>query len=177
MQKLLDLMTGLRKIRENIPRKETVANVFKERREFVCAVVIYLSLRPSLTLPPNSPWQMSCVCIILYACQHAFRAREPLPQFLPSARHAFANLESHVQDCIHRARELEPHALGLSLVYAFAEQEVMQNLVDTLEELLEQTGRLFGTSAWLTHESHFSRTSTMEEGDHGWYSTFRLEEG
>ena len=35
MQKLLDLMTGLRKIRENIPRKETVANVFKERREFV----------------------------------------------------------------------------------------------------------------------------------------------
>lgn len=35
MQKLLDLMTGLRKIRENIPRRETVAYVFKERREFV----------------------------------------------------------------------------------------------------------------------------------------------
>ncbi|KAI0332078.1 hypothetical protein GY45DRAFT_1299694 [Cubamyces sp. BRFM 1775] len=154
MQKLLDLMTGLRKIRENIPRKETVANVFKERREF-----------------------MSCVCITLFACQHAFRAREPLPQFLPSARHAFANLESHVQECIRRAREEDPHALGLSLVYAFAEQEVMQNVVDTLEELLEVTGRLFGTSAWLTHESHFSRTSTMEEGDHGWYSTFKWEEG
>lgn len=28
-------MTGLRKIRENIPRKVTVAEVFKERREFV----------------------------------------------------------------------------------------------------------------------------------------------
>ncbi|KAI0670684.1 hypothetical protein C8Q78DRAFT_974868 [Trametes maxima] len=153
MQKLLDLMTGLRKIRENIPRKETVANVFKERREF-----------------------MSCVCITLFACQHAFRAREPLPQFLPSARHAFANLEAHVQECIRRAREDDPHALGLSLVYAFAEQEVMQNVVDTLEELLEVTGRLFGTSAWLTHESHFSRTSTMEEGDHGWYSTFKWEE-
>ncbi|KAI0747801.1 hypothetical protein C8Q80DRAFT_1168545 [Daedaleopsis nitida] len=153
MQKLLDLMTGLRKIRENIPRKETVATVFKERREF-----------------------MSCVCITLYACQHAFRAREPLPQFLPSARHAFANLETHVQDCIRIAREEEPNALGLSLVYAFAEQEVMQSLVDTVEELLDQTGRLFGTSAWLTHESHFSRTSTMEEGDHGWYSTFRMEE-
>ncbi|KAI0362777.1 hypothetical protein OH77DRAFT_1417068 [Trametes cingulata] len=153
MQKLLDLMTGLRKIRENIPRKETVANVFKERREF-----------------------MSCVCITLFACQHAFRAREPLPQFLPSARHAFTNLEAHVQDCIRRAREEDPHALGLSLVYAFAEQEVMQNVVDTLEELLEVTGRLFGTSAWLTHETHFSRTSTMEEGDHGWYSTFKWEE-
>nr|VWO99075.1 ATP-dependent RNA helicase CshA (EC [Ganoderma boninense] len=118
LQKLLDLMTGLRKIRENIPRKETVANVFKERREF-----------------------MSCVCITLYACQHAFRAREPLPQFLPSARHAFANLESHVQDCISEARAQEASALGLSLVYAFAEQEVMQNLVDTLEELLELTVR------------------------------------
>ena len=35
MQKLLDSMTGLRKIRENIPRKETVANVFNERRDFV----------------------------------------------------------------------------------------------------------------------------------------------
>ncbi|KAH9857776.1 hypothetical protein C2E23DRAFT_881345 [Lenzites betulinus] len=153
MQKLLDLMTGLRKIRENIPRKETVANVFKERREF-----------------------MSCVCITLFACQHAFHAREPLPQFLPSTRHAYANLEAHVQECINRAREADPRALGLSLVYAFAEQEVMQNLVDTLEELLEVTGRLFGTSAWLTHESHFSRTSTMEEGDHGWYSTFKWED-
>ncbi|KAI0781250.1 hypothetical protein BD413DRAFT_462963 [Trametes elegans] len=153
MQKMLDLMTGLRKIRENIPRKETVANVFKERREF-----------------------MSCVCITLFACQHAFRAREPLPQFLPSARHAFAHLEAHVQECIRRAREDDPHALGLSLVYAFAEQEVMQNLIDTLEELLEVTGRLFGTSAWLTHDTHFSRTSTVEEGDHGWYSTFKWEE-
>ncbi|KAI0637282.1 hypothetical protein C8Q77DRAFT_1050225 [Trametes polyzona] len=153
MQKLLDVMTGLRKIRENIPRKETVSNVFKERREF-----------------------MSCVCITLFACQHAFHAREPLPQFLPSARHAFANLEAHVQECIHRAREADPHALGLSLVYAFAEQEVMQNLVDTLEELLDVTGRLFGTNAWLTHETHFSRTSTVEEGDHGWYSTFKWEE-
>lgn len=35
LQKLLDSMTGLRKIRENIPRRETVASVFKERREFV----------------------------------------------------------------------------------------------------------------------------------------------
>lgn len=35
LQKLLDLMTGLRKVRENIPRKETVASVFKQRRELV----------------------------------------------------------------------------------------------------------------------------------------------
>jgi hypothetical protein len=37
LQKTLDLLSGLRKIRENIPRKETVAEVFKERRELVSA--------------------------------------------------------------------------------------------------------------------------------------------
>ncbi|KAH9951443.1 hypothetical protein B0H21DRAFT_776136 [Amylocystis lapponica] len=136
LQKLLDLMTGLRKIRENIPRKETVASVFNERREF-----------------------MSCVCITLFACQHAFRAKEPLPQFLPSPRHA------------------GPHAMGLSQVYAFAEQEAMKDMVDALEELLELSGRLFGTSAWLTQDPFSSRTSTLhDEGGHGWYSTFRWEE-
>jgi hypothetical protein len=35
LQKILDLMTGLRKVRENIPRKETVVPVFKQRRELV----------------------------------------------------------------------------------------------------------------------------------------------
>lgn len=35
LQKLLDLMTGLRKVRENIPRKETVSAVFQQRRELV----------------------------------------------------------------------------------------------------------------------------------------------
>ncbi|GJE97050.1 Fusaric acid resistance protein-like [Phanerochaete sordida] len=155
LQNVLDLMTGLRKIRENIPRKVTVAEVFHERREF-----------------------MSCVCIALFACQHAFRAREPLPQFLPSARHAFEMLEDHVQERINQAREEDPEALGLSLVYAFAEQQVMRNMVDTLEALLELTGSLFGTSTWLTAQStHMSRVSTRhEEGDHGWYSTFRYEE-
>ena len=57
---------------------------------------------------------MSCVCIILYACQHAFRAREPLPQFLPSARLAFATLDAHVHECLMHAREEEPGALGVA---------------------------------------------------------------
>ncbi|KAG2146972.1 uncharacterized protein EDB93DRAFT_1104264 [Suillus bovinus] len=35
IQKILDLMTGLRKIRENIPHKETIASVLKERKEFL----------------------------------------------------------------------------------------------------------------------------------------------
>ncbi|EKM55792.1 uncharacterized protein PHACADRAFT_184561 [Phanerochaete carnosa HHB-10118-sp] len=156
LQNIFDLMTGLRKIRKSIPRKLTVAEVFKERREF-----------------------MSCVCITLFACQHAFRAREPLPQYLPSARRAFELLEDHVRKRINQAREADPEVLGLSLVYAFAEQQVMRNMIDALEGLLELTGSLFGTSTWLTAQStQVPCTSTRydEEADHGWYSTFRWEE-
>lgn len=119
---------------------------------------------------------MSCVCIALFACQHAFRAREPLPQFLPSVRHAFDTLEDHVQERINQAQDEDPEVLGLSLVYAFAEQQVMRNMVDTLEALLDLTGSLFGTSTWLTHDSHWSMSTRHEDGDHGWYSTFRWEE-
>lgn len=121
---------------------------------------------------------MSCVCIALFACQHAFRAREPLPQFLPSARHALETLDAHVQAGLLAAEGDDIHALGLSLVNAFAEQEVMRNMVDTLEALLESTGSLFGTSAWLTHDSHWSKSTIHNDdsGDHGWYSTFRWEE-
>jgi hypothetical protein len=36
MQVMLDLMTGVRKIREHIPIREAVSNVMKDRREFVC---------------------------------------------------------------------------------------------------------------------------------------------
>lgn len=35
LQTMLDLMTGLRKVRENIPVKETISTVFSERRDFV----------------------------------------------------------------------------------------------------------------------------------------------
>ncbi|KDQ53035.1 hypothetical protein JAAARDRAFT_61594 [Jaapia argillacea MUCL 33604] len=158
MQRLMDLLTGLRKVRENIPHKETVAAVFRERRELV-----------------------SCICITLFACEHAFRARQPLPQFLPSARHAWKRLAIHVDDRLRRAREEDAEAVGLSLVYAFAESEVLSDMVDTMEELLESTRKLFGTSAWLTHfdQTHYSMDTSQDEEDphaHGWYSTFRSED-
>ena len=61
-----------------------------------------------------TPRQVSCICIALFACQHAFRAREPLPQFLPSSRHALRTLEDHVHARLQQAREEDPDALGLS---------------------------------------------------------------
>ena len=35
MQAMLDILTGVRKIRERIPIKETVSGVLNDRREFV----------------------------------------------------------------------------------------------------------------------------------------------
>lgn len=120
--------------------------------------------------------KMSCVCIALFACQHAFKAKEPLPQFLPSARHALNTLETSMQESIRKARQEDPQAMGLSLVYSFAEQEVLRNTVTMLETLLEVTGSLFGTSAWLTSDSQWSRPTSRDGGDHGWFSTMKWDE-
>jgi hypothetical protein len=35
MQRLLDIMTGLRKVREDVPREEAIVNVLSERRDMV----------------------------------------------------------------------------------------------------------------------------------------------
>jgi len=123
MQAMLDILSGLRKIRERIPVKEAVSGVLNDRREFV-----------------------SCVCISLYACEHAFRARQPLPQFLPSARHACATLVSHISRSMYDSQR----ALGMSRMYASAEGEVLAYLVHTLEDLLGIGRTLFGTAEWLT---------------------------
>jgi hypothetical protein len=42
--------------------------------------------------------------------------------------------------------------LGLSHLYGFAEGEVLEDLVDTLERLLSISRTLFGTAEWLTGE-------------------------
>ncbi|KAF8837834.1 hypothetical protein BDN67DRAFT_997945 [Paxillus ammoniavirescens] len=152
IQKIFDLMTGLRKIRENIPRKETVACVLKERREFV-----------------------SCVSLILFASEQVFRARQPLPQFLPSARQALEVLTAQIELRLWQAIQEDKSTMQLSLVYSLAEREVMKDMVDTLEGLLESCRTLFGTSAWLTQtwpelNGGDNPTSLATPGDM-WYST------
>ncbi|THH09172.1 hypothetical protein EW146_g8766 [Bondarzewia mesenterica] len=153
LQNTLDLMTGLRKVRENIPVKETVSSVFSERREFV-----------------------SCICLTLYSCEHAFRARQPLPQFLPSGKHALEQLISQMEEYLRNARSEDSHALGLSIVYAFAESEILEDLVDTMEDLLDICRSLFGTAAWLVEVPQWAELTVNDDGPsspagRGWYST------
>jgi hypothetical protein len=166
IQKILDLMTGLRKIREHIPRKETVALVLKERREFVRTNKLHL------LNCVRRHCQISCVCLALFASEHVFRARQPLPQFLPSARQALETLTSQIEASTRRAINEDVSFQGISLAYSVAEREVMSDMVDTIEELLEICRQLFGTSAWLTQTWP---EMNVEEGPgtpvDGWFST------
>lgn len=109
-----------------------------------------------------------------------------MPQFIPSARHALDALLNRVEETLHNARSENPHAIGLSLVFAFAEREVLQDLVDTLEELLCLCRKLFGSSAWLMDpvSQPASQVTTRIEGGlepeemeyTGWYMTTRFDE-
>jgi hypothetical protein len=66
--------------------------------------------------------------------------------------------------------------MGLSLVYALAESEVMGDIVDTLEELLDLTRQLFGVSEWLTIQQPWERVDEeAANGSEGWYSASRWE--
>ncbi|KAF7968424.1 hypothetical protein HWV62_3631 [Athelia sp. TMB] len=157
LQKLLDLMTGLRKVREHIPRKETVAAVYEQRRELV-----------------------SCICVSLFSCEQVFRARQPLPQFLPSCRQALNQLEHHMQEQLRqRCQAQGTGQMGLSLVYAFAESEVMNDVVDTLEELLDLSRQLFGTSAWLTAQQPIAEVNgtidSAQSSRDNWHSSLKWE--
>lgn len=128
LQNLLDVLSGIRKARENIPRKETVNAVIAQRRELV-----------------------SCVCVSLFACEQVYRVRQPLPQYLPSSRQAVQTLERHIEEHIKETQESETvDALGLSLIYAFAEIDLLRDLAERLEELLDVTKQLFGSHSWFT---------------------------
>ncbi|KAF9451224.1 hypothetical protein P691DRAFT_724576 [Macrolepiota fuliginosa MF-IS2] len=126
LHQLSNLLTSLRKVGQHIPKKEVVTAVSPQRRELV-----------------------SCICIGLFASEQVFRARQPLPQFLPSSRIAFIALEREVEEQILQSYQGEHESLGLSLIYVFAELDLLAELVDTMDGLVELTRHLFGTSSWL----------------------------
>ena len=139
MQRLLDIMTGLRRVRENVPREEAIVNVLSERRDLVSFV-------PRVSTYANALVQISCVCIGLFACENAFRGRQPIPQFMPSARSALSKLELKVRHTLHRSQK--DRSMGLSPAYAFVEGEIMMAMVVTLEAMTELCRSLFGSSEW-----------------------------
>ncbi|EUC59436.1 fusaric acid resistance-like protein [Rhizoctonia solani AG-3 Rhs1AP] len=120
VQRIADLMSGLRKIRENVPHREAIHQVLQHRQQTI-----------------------SCICIVLFTCEHAFRSRQPLPQILPSPRKAFDELRREMMDALQSA----PRATDVA--YAIAENEVYDELIDALEHLIIITRELFGTNAWL----------------------------
>ncbi|TFL06868.1 hypothetical protein BDV98DRAFT_1716 [Pterulicium gracile] len=138
LQRLLDLIIGLRVVRQQIPRRETVANVAAERQEV-----------------------MSCIGMTLFACDHSLNTHQALPEFLPSTRAAVESLKEGIQTnlMIHRQSE-ESGPLGLSLIYSLAEIDLMDDIVDCLEGLHAVCRELFGSSSWY---SSFSRGAVMRE--------------
>ncbi|KAG8762190.1 hypothetical protein FRC12_009151 [Ceratobasidium sp. 428] len=119
VQHIADLVSALRRIRENVPH-EAIEQVLQHRQHMV-----------------------SCVCIVLFACEHAFRSRRPLPQMLPSPRKALDPLTRELMEVLQDV----PRATDIG--YAVAEQEVREEMIEALEMLIEVTRALFGTSAWL----------------------------
>ncbi|KAG8716920.1 hypothetical protein FRC09_015010 [Ceratobasidium sp. 395] len=119
VQRIADLVSALRRIRENVPH-EAIEQVLQYRQHVV-----------------------SCVCIVLFACEHAFRSRRPLPQMLPSPRKALDPLTRELMEVLQDV----PRATDIG--YAVAEQEVREEMIEALEMLIEVTRALFGTSAWL----------------------------
>ncbi|KAI0310380.1 hypothetical protein OF83DRAFT_1166649 [Amylostereum chailletii] len=120
LQSALDAMTGLRAVREHIPHKKVVAAIYRPRREFV-----------------------SCICLALYACEHTFRLRQPLPHFLPSLKNALSTLVSHIEEATETNE-----VVGAPLAYTVAESEVLADMVHTLEDLIDICRTLFGTATW-----------------------------
>ncbi|QRV99790.1 fusaric acid resistance-like protein [Ceratobasidium sp. AG-Ba] len=137
IQRIADLMSGLRRIRENVPQKEAITQVLQHRQHTV-----------------------SCICIVLYTCEHAFRSRRPLPQMLPSPRKAFEALSREVMEAVHNA----PRATDIA--YAVAENEVLEEMIEALENLISVTRELFGTNQWL-FEGSVDYTGSFAPGRSG----------
>jgi hypothetical protein len=64
-------------------------------------------------------------------------------------RGAFIALEREVEEQILQSAQGEHESVGVSLIYVMAELELLAELVDTIDELVDLTRQLFGTSSWL----------------------------
>ncbi|WVQ70744.1 hypothetical protein IAR50_000266 [Cryptococcus sp. DSM 104548] len=142
-ERLLETFNEIRILRFSVPRKETVLDVLPIRRELISTVLINL-------------WSSS----------HAYGARGPLPQFLPSprvplselmdvteehARHLRSARQSHhLRDAEHsHSTTAEAYQAELAVLYAMAENEALGEVCNILEELVASARTLFGTQSFL----------------------------
>ncbi|KAF8758270.1 Fusaric acid resistance protein-like [Rhizoctonia solani] len=82
-QRLVDLVAGLRRIREDVPHT-AIDSVLVHRQRAA-----------------------SCITLSLFACEHAFRSRRALPQVLPSARKALDALNSELMNKLQSEARLQ----------------------------------------------------------------------
>ncbi|EUC59435.1 fusaric acid resistance-like protein [Rhizoctonia solani AG-3 Rhs1AP] len=118
-QRLVDLVAGLRRIRENVPQ---------------------IAIDPVLV---HRQRVASCITLALFACEHAFRSRRALPQVLPSPRKALDAFNVELMGA------LQSEARATDIGFAMAENEVIEEIVRAVEGLVQVARGLFGTSAWL----------------------------
>ncbi|KZT52484.1 hypothetical protein CALCODRAFT_89644 [Calocera cornea HHB12733] len=129
MRRILDLIAGLRSLRQQVRRDDSVKDVLHARKDFISSLVL-----------------------ILYICEHAFRSQRLLPQFIPSARPSLQIVVRGIAE--HYKQRIERRRAGLSsrgdfpFIAAFAESEGIALLTDAIEDLVDVTRTLFGAAAW-----------------------------
>jgi hypothetical protein len=72
-------------------------------------------------------------------------------------------LEREVEEQLVQSHQGDPDSLGMSLVYIFAELDLLAELVDAIDELVDLTRQLFGTSAWLDQTNPTPMHSSMQD--------------
>jgi hypothetical protein len=99
----------------------------------------------------------------LFACDHALNAHQSLPEFLPSTRVALENLKERIQSNLIHSGGGGSGAMGLPLIYALAEMDLMEDMVGCLEEMLAVCRELFGSSSWISANSDVPLELSMSE--------------
>ncbi|KAK9893742.1 hypothetical protein P389DRAFT_107891 [Cystobasidium minutum MCA 4210] len=168
LNELTNLWSGLRAIRQHIPRKLTVLDVLPQRTELI-----------------------SSILIVLHAISHSLHTYSPVPQFLPHPHaaldHLVAAIEEHVESfalsplnngsssshpfpslqstlvgssgetrlpslgTASPARKADGK-LGFSFAFALAENEAISEAVQTLSDIVETCRELYGVASFIQQD-------------------------
>ncbi|KZO95734.1 hypothetical protein CALVIDRAFT_150264 [Calocera viscosa TUFC12733] len=131
LRRVVDLVVALRSVRQYIPPEETVSRVLDLRMDLVSSMIL-----------------------ILYACEHAFKSQEPVPQFLPSTQQALDELLSGIKDHFQRKDPDKARPSDMAYMFSFAESEAMAEISETLDDLLHLTTSMFGVKEWWDGEGY-----------------------